>query len=236
MNQNKFISYQLFAEAFKYPSDDFKIGVERIGRVLEQQYPASAVSFCRFAEWAAATPMDDIREVYMKTFHIQAICYLDLGYVIFGEDYKRGDFLVKMKQEQEKVGNDIGDELPDNLANVLSLIPKLEDSTLRDDLMIKIMIPALRSMTEEFKQARMELKIKALRKKHKAILQEDMPNGNVYLAALQALLKMIETDYQIKAEEIKRPELSPASQAFISSSSCNTCSTPIPKPVNTLSL
>jgi hypothetical protein len=45
-----------------------------------------------------------------------------LGYVLFAEDYKRGDFLVKVKNEQRKVNNDCGEELADNLPNILTLM------------------------------------------------------------------------------------------------------------------
>jgi nitrate reductase assembly molybdenum cofactor insertion protein NarJ len=54
---------------------------------------------------------DEYEELYTKTFDVQPICYLDLGYVIFGEDYKRGAFLLHMQEEQQKVNNDCGTDL-----------------------------------------------------------------------------------------------------------------------------
>ena len=66
------------------------------------------------------------QEYYISTFDVQAICFLDIGYVLFGEDYKRGIFLVNIKKEQIKAGNDCGSELPDHLPNILTLLPKMQ--------------------------------------------------------------------------------------------------------------
>ncbi len=188
--------YPILAAVFRYPDYRLEGHVRKCEQMLAVQYPEALEDFRKFADWVHDTDLDEMEEVYTKTFHIQAICYLDLGYVIFGEDYKRGEFLVNMKREQAEAHNDCGDELPDNLINILTLMPKIREQAFRDELAVRVVIPALGKMLEEFKAARMELKTKVLRKKHKAILQENQKNGNIYQYALRALLEVFKKDFE----------------------------------------
>lgn len=223
MEKNKYIQYQLLSEMLKYPSVRFPEEVGRCSALLKKEYPEAFHEFERFENWVKHTPMVEMEEVYTKTFHIQAICYLDLGYVLFGEDYKRGEFLVNMKKEQRDAGNDCGDELPDNLVNVLTLIPKLDDDEFLNELVVKIIIPALHKMLDEFKSARMELKTKILRKKHKAILLEDQANGNIYQYVLRALVEVFSKDFEKAAQDQPLPAFSPAINGF-GAAACGGCS------------
>jgi nitrate reductase assembly molybdenum cofactor insertion protein NarJ len=196
MKKENYLQYKVLAELYKYPSAQLPQKIKECAEMLEKNYPSTLKTFGKFSDWVENTPIYEREEVFTKTFHIQAVCYLDLGYVIFGEDYKRGEFLVNMKSEQAKAGNDCGIELPDNLSNVLTLIPKLQDETLRNELSVMVLKPALQKMLDEFKSARMEMKTKVLRKKHIAILQENQLNGNIYQYALGVLLEVINIDFE----------------------------------------
>lgn len=223
MKEEKYIQYKLLSEVFAYPSPQLPEKVNDCLRMLKKQCPDALDSFEKFADWVMITTLDEMEEVYTKTFHIQAICYLDLGFVIFGEDYKRGEFLVNMKKEQQNANNDCGDELPDNLVNVLTLLPKLKDVSFRNELAVRIVIPALQKMLGEFKAARMELKTKVLRKKHKAILQENQKNGNIYQYALRSLLLGFEKDFAgINYEEPKHAFA--RSTSGFEAAACSSCS------------
>lgn len=219
--------YSLFAPLVAYPHEGLPEAVERCQAMLRLYCPDAAGHLDPFRDWLRATPLHDQEEVYTRTFHIQAICYLDLGFVLFGEDYKRGEFLVNMKREQALAGNDCGSELPDNLANVLNLMPLLKDRQLAEDLGGRVMIPALRKMLAEFESARMALRDRILRRKHNAILLEGRADQNVYASVLQALLALLLTEFQERS--MPGP---PAAQAFLTgASSCGTCTThPQPPP------
>lgn len=186
--------------------------------------PEKSEDYIRFVEWARSTDLDSCREVFMKTFHIQAVCYLDLGYVIFGEDYKRGSFLANMKNEQRLAKNDCGDELADNLSNVLNLLPLMTDTELRDDLVSRILLPALDKMLSEFQSARMALRDRVLRRKHQALLLEGQANGNIYRYALEGLNAMLHKDFQsINAKPME--SASATSYGFESvAADCGSCS------------
>lgn len=214
--------YALMADVFKYPTDDVKAKVFDVVAMMRAQYPEAAEVLTRYADWINETNQHEIEEVYAKTFHIQAVCYLDLGFVIFGEDYKRGEFLVNMKREQAAVNNDCGDELPDNLASVLTLLPKIKDANFREELAGRVMIPALKKMLQEFGDQRMRIRTQMLKQKHNALILEGQRNGNIYKDAIEALLIMLNTDFREVALAEIRPNVDPL-RAAAPVSDCGTC-------------
>ncbi|NUM50145.1 MAG: hypothetical protein HUU48_03430 [Flavobacteriales bacterium] len=192
---NNIQPYSLFAPIFAYPTEAYKTEVDNLQAFLNEHYPLAAKCFQPFSNYVASTPSEQIEEVYTKTFHIQAVCYLDLGYVIFGEDYKRGEFLVNMKHEQDLAENDCGNDLADNLVNVLTLLPKLKDQEFKEELIVRILIPALEKMLAEFKSSKMDLREKVLKKVQKVVIQQGLPFGNIFQSALSALLEVCKTAY-----------------------------------------
>lgn len=113
-----------------------------------------------------------LQEYYIKTFDVNAVCYLDIGYVLFGEDSKRSQFLLNMQNEQLQANNDCGKEFPDHLPNVLTLLPKLKSNDFKEELIVTILIPALNHMIENFTN-----------------------EENSYKYTLKILLKLLETQY-----------------------------------------
>jgi len=219
-----YTQYALMADLFRYPGTDFKQQVIETQTMLRVLYPEVADTLQRFTEWVETTPLHEVEEIFSRTFHVQAICYLDLGFVIFGEDYKRGEFLVNMKREQAEAGNDCGEELPDNLANMLSLLPLLKDDDFRAELAGRVMMPALRKMIAEFSPRKLELRTNMLRKKHNAIIMDGQENINVYHDALLTLFRMLETDFTEIALAEHRPNGLDPLRAAAPAADCGTCS------------
>lgn len=219
---NRKDTYNAIAKIAAYPGSDYKECVNECMDIFRSHYPDSAREFERFASFVNSKSVHEIEEVYSITFHIQAICYLDLGYVLFGEDYHRGDFLVHMKREQEKVGNDCGAELADNLANVFTLMAKMPDDEFLNELAVRVVQPAMRKMLDEFDQARMDLKKKVIKKKQKAVILENVEGGNIYRNALKAILLVVEKDFAgiEYNDDVIEPNLG---SSFLND--CGTCST-----------
>jgi nitrate reductase assembly molybdenum cofactor insertion protein NarJ len=213
--------YNLLANLFRYPGERYKENAEICGEFMKQNYPDAYKTMEPFLKVLKEKSDFEIENIFNKTFHIQAICYLDLGYVLFAEDYKRGDFLVHIKKEQEMAENDCGEELADNLPNVLTLLPLLKDKEFLGELSVRIMIPALRKMIKEFDSSRIELKAKVMKKKQKVIILEDLPNKNIYQYAIQAALEVLEADFgHLKYDD---PEIKPdLTGKFLSD--CGSCS------------
>jgi len=64
---------------------------------------------------------------------VQAVTTLDVGFILFGDDYKRGEMLVNISREIKEVGHDCGNELADHLPNILFLVSRMEDYELREE-------------------------------------------------------------------------------------------------------
>ncbi|MFP5470365.1 MAG: hypothetical protein ACLGGV_02125 [Bacteroidia bacterium] len=215
--------YNAIANLFRYPKEDYVQNVNECARILKENYPKAYNELLPFIGFINSHPLFEIEEVFGKTFHIQAICYLDLGYVLFGEDYKRGEFLVQMKNEQRKVNNDCGHELADNLPNVLSLLPLIKDKVFLNELSVRVIMVAIEKMLQEFDASRMALKDKVRKKKQKVILLEDMANKNIYQYALQATLKVFQQDF--KGLSYNDPKISPSIGGDILKN-CGSCASP----------
>lgn len=225
-SERPYTQYALLADVFRYPGPDYRQKVCDAQTMLRVLYPEVADTLQRFAEWVEATPLHEVEEIFSRTFHVQAICYLDLGFVIFGEDYKRGEFLVHMKREQAEAGNDCGEELPDNLASILSLLPLLKDDDFRAELAGRITLPALRKMMAEFSPRKLELRTNMLRKKHNAVIMDGQENINVYHDALLTLFRVLETDFTETALVEHRPNGLDPLRAAAPASDCGSCSIP----------
>ncbi len=62
------------------------------------------------------------QELYVQTFEFNPAATLETGWHLFGENYERGEFLVRMREQLRRCGIPEGSELPDHLALLLRLI------------------------------------------------------------------------------------------------------------------
>jgi len=214
--------YKTIGNLFAYPDENYLSWVKKTEDLVLKNYPQTYVNYQRFVELMEEKDNHEIEELYGITFHIQAICHLDIGYVLFGEDFKRGEFLVNMKREQEKVHHDCGDELPDNLALVLNLIAISEDEDFVNELVIKMLLPALQIMLGEFSNKKLEARMKKIKNKEKVIIREELMFGNVYKNALQMLIDVIEADFSHVHYEVENT-VEVMSTDFLTG--CGSCST-----------
>lgn len=222
--------YTLLAELFRYPKQDIKATVVEIQQFLDKKYPNVGEEFNRFSEFIANSTYPQIEEIFQKTFHIQAVCFLDIGYVIFAEDYKRGEFLVNMKAEQAKYNNDCEGELADNLPYVLRLLPIHKDEAFVNELVVMALIPALEKMLSEFSDQKTQIREKVMNKKQKVVIMEGIKDGNIYKNTLSALIMVLKKDFEDVVYE-KQVEIIPAyAKAFLHSDCGDGCSVSTPTP------
>ncbi len=142
--------YTLIANLFRYPTEELMDNALDVIGALSTDYPEQTEVVKGFIQNFSSLTLYQQQEYYIKTFDIQAVCFLDIGYVLFGEDYKRGDFLVQMKEEQRNAGNDCGVELSDHLPNILTLFSKTKKEKFAEELIATICIPALDEMIDKF--------------------------------------------------------------------------------------
>ncbi|OFY67625.1 MAG: hypothetical protein A3H98_00120 [Bacteroidetes bacterium RIFCSPLOWO2_02_FULL_36_8] len=155
MNKNNNIAkchYLDLAQLFRYPGDTLKSHAEKINKLIQTNYFETSDDYAVFLNFVNTTVPSEIEELYISTFDVQAICFLDIGYVLFGEDYKRGAFLVKMNEEQRRCGNECGKELADHLPNVLTLLSTHPDPVFVNEFVNELFFPAVTKMLATFKE------------------------------------------------------------------------------------
>lgn len=82
-----------------------------------------------FDEVAHVAPAG-LEELYTRTFDLNPVATLEVGWHIWGEQYERGRFLAELRGKQENAGIDGGSELPDHLTVILKTIARTGDRDL----------------------------------------------------------------------------------------------------------
>ena len=184
---NKFDHYKILADIFRYPDENLGDRMQDfLSLVSEQLYEQASRAGLVLDTFNKMSILQQ-QEYYMKTFDVQAVCYLDIGYVMFGEDYKRAQLLVNLQSEHKVAGVDCGTELGDHLPNVLTLLAKTTDQIFAEELGFIITTPAVRFMLTKFKDA-----------------------NNIYKDMLEVLLFFLQRDF--KGEQLA--EYAVPEQAF----------------------
>ena len=187
--------YEKLALLFQYPKTDYKEKVKEVETVLTELYPETLSTFKQFSNFVSNSSHDEITEIFTRTFDVQAITTLDVGYVLFGDDYKRGELLVNLNREHREAANECTDELADNLANLLSLLPKMQNHDIRDELVEMIIMPGLIKIINEFDIKNINLKNRVYKKQYKTIIEQSEDYGRIFLIPLMVVYKIIENDF-----------------------------------------
>ena len=189
--------YSHVAELFDFPGPAFAARGQALLGLLRGNYPAAAVEVEHFLD-AIPDRTLDLQELHTRTFDVQSLTTLDIGYVLFGDDYKRGALLSNLNQEHRRAENDCRGELADHLPNVLRLIPKLKDQNLLDELVRQILVPALMLMIREFDPERIVKKNANYQKHYKTLIDPATGcDSTIYRLVLKAVLQVLAQDFQV---------------------------------------
>jgi nitrate reductase assembly molybdenum cofactor insertion protein NarJ len=206
-----FTHYEHLAKLFDYPQRDYPAWVQSIYDLLAGRYVLAAAQIDAFArilptEGEPFTPdaLDEVQEIFTRSFDVQAITTLGVGYVMFGDDYKRGELLVNLNREHREAGIDCGHELPDHLPNVLRLIARWQDRELVQEFVEEILHPALEGMIAEFGNRRMEARDALYRKHFKTLIVSSAERATMFREPLAAVLEVLREDFDLA--EWKPPE------------------------------
>jgi len=195
------VDYSKISNLFVFPQKEGYVDdVKNIQQYFNKVLPDVGELLLPFTNVISNVTKYDLEDLYLRSFEVQSITTLDIGYVVFGDDYKRGELLVNLNKEHQAYKIDCGDELADNLSNILKLINVIEDSELLDDLVNKIVAPALTKMIQGFGEDQIAAKEKVYIKHHKTLLQKH-ESFTIYRHALKALFKALDTDFNIKIQE-----------------------------------
>ena len=197
-----FAHYEHLARLFDYPQRDYPTWVQAAYDLLAGRYVIAAAEINAFAQTLPTdgepfTPeaLDEVQEIFTRSFDVQSITTLGVGYVMFGDDYKRAEVLVNLSRELREVGIDCGSELPDHLPNVLRLIARWKDRELAEEFVQEILHPALEMMISEFGERRMETRNGLYRKHFKTLIVSSSERGTMFREPLSAVLEALRQDF-----------------------------------------
>ena len=193
--------YRLLAELFEYPDADYPKKISLLRQFLDGKYVNAVTELDRFIERLPADDLLTMQELFTRSFDVQAIATLDIGYVLFGDDYKRGELLANLNKEHREAENDCGTELADHLPNILRLMSVLSDEDLVQDIAYAIIAPALLDMIGEFSTERLEKKNKSYEKHYKTLIETPVAIKNdavtLYQFALKSLYEVLKQDFSL---------------------------------------
>jgi nitrate reductase assembly molybdenum cofactor insertion protein NarJ len=78
-----------------------------------------------FEEIAHVAP-EGMEELYTRTFDLNPVATLELGWHLWGEQYERGRFLADLRALQDGLGLEVSSELPDHLTAVLLTLARMD--------------------------------------------------------------------------------------------------------------
>jgi len=173
--------YTTLSKLFEYPDESYYSHITNMISELATKYPDASKELEAFSK-LVPTDIYKLQELYTKSFEVQAVTSLEIGYLLYGDDYTRGEVMVGLNQEHRAVGNELGTELSDHLSNVLRLLPKMQDETVINDLVTMMVAPAVEVMMHEYTPKNMEAKDKLYKKQYKTLIipliKENKPFGD----------------------------------------------------------
>jgi len=224
--------YELLSVLFFYPENESDIKkIKDVYRYLSVNLPESTEVMKPFMEFIATSTLGEVQELFLRSFDIQAITTLDIGFILFGEDYKRGQLLVHLNMEHRTAGNICHTELSDHMPNVLRLLSKMEDDTLRMEIATQLLAPAVVKMLEEFDPRKVEKKDKVYKKHLKTVIDYSTRFRTVYQTLLQVLLIALKKDFDFEPEKTvtsAEQDGKDSVSAVEESLSCSSCSSASP--------
>ncbi len=165
--------YRCFGDLLDYPTPDILTQAQTCADLLRLDYPQEAEKIQSFADYVENTPLGRLEEIYTGTFDMNPACFIFAGYILFGESFNRGKFLVRLQKEYRERGFSAGNELADHLAVMFRFMSLLDSEEHTAQLLLKdVFVPVLTKMNSGFKS--------------------ENENPNPYRQVLQAILSVLE--------------------------------------------
>jgi nitrate reductase delta subunit len=140
-------TYEKLAPLFEYPGAGYYEAAAEAAQCVASQNTEAAALLSEFCAAIKGLSTDDLDELFTRTFDLNPLCTLELGWQLYGEDYQRGEFLVKMRGQLREHNIPESTELPDHMTHVLALLaqmPAEEAATFCS----QVLLPALDKMTQ----------------------------------------------------------------------------------------
>jgi len=166
-----------FADLLDYPGPQLLDQARECAKLLKVDHPEAAEHVAYFLAFCKDAAPGQLEEVYTGTFDMNPACYIFAGYLLFGESFKRGKFLVGLQERYQQRGFSAGSELADHLAVMFRFLATLKiDDVLGQELLEDCLVPVVQRMNKNFKH--------------------DNERPNPYARVLRAVLNVLEQTQQ----------------------------------------
>jgi nitrate reductase delta subunit len=118
--------FNLLAALLRYPEDGYTDAAELCSEALSKNDREAAMLMGQFLAQTRDFSVEELQELYTATFDLDPKCALEVGWHLFGENYERGEFLVKMRGELRRLGIGESTEVPDHITHALEAIGRME--------------------------------------------------------------------------------------------------------------
>lgn len=129
---------ETLALAYQYPTPgSTKALWERVNRLPRS---SSKTLLERFLKTFSELKLSEREELYTRTLDLTPLTAPNVGYAVYGEDYRRGRFMAELNREYTRLGVDGSNEIPDHLIPVLRYLA-VTDEPLPE--LLQLLQPAL---------------------------------------------------------------------------------------------
>lgn len=90
----------------------------------------------KFCTAVGQLTLGEWEELHTRTLDLSPLFIPYVGYVLWGENYRRGEFMADLKRDMERLGVDLAGELPDHLDPILRYLDVATDPL--SDLMVDL--------------------------------------------------------------------------------------------------
>ena len=146
--------YDAFARVLSYPDDRFGDALSELQALTADEslllLPSISGHIHKFIDAVGSLPLEEMEDLYTRTFDITPLANLEIGWHLYGEQYERGAFLVKMRESLRASQIEESVELPDHLTHVLLAFGRMEKPE-ADVFAVNYVLPALEKILAGFK-------------------------------------------------------------------------------------
>jgi len=148
------VSYDALARMLDYPEEKQQLQVDYklVSTFLNKRRLGSTIS--EFAKFADASSLAALQEEYVATFDFNPATAPYLGHHLFGDNQKKGGYMIMLKQEFERCGYiPVGTELPDHLSVVLGFLAhraRQEERGARQPFIVECVLPGVERLSTAF--------------------------------------------------------------------------------------
>jgi nitrate reductase molybdenum cofactor assembly chaperone NarJ/NarW len=147
-------TYAALGRLLDYPTEKKGLQTDHavISAFLENRQTECAIS--SFADLVDAAPLAALQEEYVATFDFNPATAPYLGHHLFGDNQKKGGYMIRLKQEYARHGfTPSTNELPDHLPVVLGFLAHLtreENAAQRRPFIADLVLPGMEKLSAVF--------------------------------------------------------------------------------------